>query len=444
MELGKIPPNDVEAEQAVIGSMLTDKEAVSAAIEVLKPEDFYREDNRIIFEAILSLYGRSEPIDIITLKSELSSMGKFEAVGGLEYIAELPDKVPTTANVEQYIKIVEEKSVLRNLIKTANEIITLGYDQTQEVDSIIDGAEKKIFEVMQKKNQKGYTPIKDILVETFTELEQLYNQKQRITGIPTGLSDLDFRTSGLHNSDLILVAARPAMGKSAFALNIATNAAVRAKVPVAIFSLEMSKEQMTSRILCSEAMVDSNKVRTGKFDDEEWGKLAAASGELSEGNIYIDDTPGISIMEIRAKCRKMKIEKNIGLVVIDYLQLVQGSGKRGSSREQEIAEISRSLKILAKEINVPVIALSQLSRAPEQRPDHRPMLSDLRESGSIEQDADIVMFLYRDDYYNEDSEKKNIAEVILAKHRAGSTGTVELLWLGNYTKFANMDKYRVG
>lgn len=444
MELGKIPPNDVESEQAVIGSMLTDKEAVSAAIEVLKPEDFYREDNRTIFEAILNLYGRSEPIDIITLKSELSSMGKFEAVGGLEYIAELPDKVPTTANVEQYIKIVEEKSVLRNLIKTANEIITLGYDQTQEVDGIIDGAEKKIFEVMQKKNQKGYTPIKDILVETFTELEQLYNQKQRITGIPTGFSDLDFRTSGLHNSDLILVAARPAMGKSAFALNIATNAAVRAKVPVAIFSLEMSKEQMTSRILCSEAMVDSNKVRTGKIDDEEWSKLAAASGELSEANIYIDDTPGISIMEIRAKCRKMKIEKNIGLVVIDYLQLVQGSGKRGSSREQEIAEISRSLKILAKEINVPVIALSQLSRAPEQRPDHRPMLSDLRESGSIEQDADIVMFLYRDDYYNEDSEKKNIAEVILAKHRAGSTGTVELLWLGNYTKFANIDKYREG
>lgn len=444
MELGKIPPNDVESEQAVIGSMLTDKEAVSAAIEVLKPEDFYREDNRTIFEAILNLYGRSEPIDIITLKSELSSMGKFEAVGGLEYIAELPDKVPTTANVEQYIKMVEEKSVLRNLIKTANEIITLGYDQTQEVDGIIDGAEKKIFEVMQKKNQKGYTPIKDILVETFTELEQLYNQKQRITGIPTGFSDLDFRTSGLHNSDLILVAARPAMGKSAFALNIATNAAVRAKVPVAIFSLEMSKEQMTSRILCSEAMVDSNKVRTGKIDDEEWSKLAAASGELSEANIYIDDTPGISIMEIRAKCRKMKIEKNIGLVVIDYLQLVQGSGKRGGSREQEIAEISRSLKILAKEINVPVIALSQLSRAPEQRPDHRPMLSDLRESGSIEQDADIVMFLYRDDYYNEDSEKKNIAEVILAKHRAGSTGTVELLWLGNYTKFANIDKYREG
>lgn len=442
MELGKVPPNDTEAEQAVIGSMLTDKDAVSAAVEILKENDFYREDNKIIFEAILNLYNKSQPIDIITLKSELSAMGKLEAVGGLEYIAELPDKVPTTSNVEQYIKIVEEKSILRNLIKTANDIITLGYDPTQEVENIIDSSEKKIFEVMQKRNQKGYSSIKDILVDTFTELEQLYNRKQHVTGVPTGFADLDFRTAGLHKSDLILVAARPAMGKSAFALNIATNAAVRANTPVVIFSLEMSKEQMVNRILCSEAMVDSNKVRTGTLEDEDWAKLAEASGVLSEANIYVDDTPGISIMEIRAKCRKMKLEKNIGLVVIDYLQLVQSSGKRGSSREQEIAEISRSLKILAKEIEVPVIALSQLSRAPEQRPDHRPMLSDLRESGSIEQDADIVMFLYRDDYYNEDSEKKNIAEVILAKHRAGSTGTVELLWLGNYTKFANIDKYR--
>ena len=442
MELGKVPPNDTEAEQAVIGSMLTDKDAVSAAVEVLKEEDFYREDNKTIYKAILNIYNRSEPIDIITLKSELSAMGKLEAVGGLEYIAELPDKVPTTSNVEQYIKIVEEKSILRNLIKTANDIIELGYDPTQDVEMIIDNSEKKIFEVMQKKNQKGYSSIKDILVDTFTELEQLYNRKQHVTGVPTGFADLDLRTAGLHNSDLILVAARPAMGKSAFALNIATNAAVRANIPVAIFSLEMSKEQMVNRILCSEALVDSNKVRTGTLEDEDWAKLAEASGVLSESQIYIDDTPGISIMEIRAKCRKMKLEKNIGLVVIDYLQLVKGRGKRGARREQEIEEISRSLKILAKEIEVPVIALSQLSRAPEQRPDHRPMLSDLRESGSIEQDADIVMFLYRDDYYNEDSEKKNVAEVIIAKHRAGSTGTVELLWLGNYTKFANMDKYR--
>ena len=418
--------------------MLTDKEAVIAAVEVLKETDFYREDNKVIYSAILNLYNRSEPIDIITLKAELKSMGKLEAVGGLEYIAQLPDRVPTTSNVEQYVKIVEEKSMLRSLIKVADEVITLGYDPMQEVENIIDAAEKKIFDVTQKKNQKGYASIKDILVDTFIELENLYNQKEPITGIPTGFLDLDYKTAGLHNSDLILVAARPAMGKSAFALNIATNAALRANVPVAIFSLEMAKEQMANRILCSEAMVDSNKVRTGKIDDDDWAKLAAASGELSESGIYIDDTPGISIMEIRAKCRKMKMEKNIGLVVIDYLQLVQGSSKRGASREQEIAEISRSLKILAKEINVPVIALSQLSRAPEQRPDHRPMLSDLRESGSIEQDADIVMFLYRDDYYNEDSEKKNIAEVILAKHRSGSTGTVELLWMGNYTKFANI------
>ena len=442
MELGRIPPHDIEAEQAIIGSMLTDKDAVIAAIEILREQDFYREDNRIIYSAILNLYNRSEPIDIITLKAELKSMGKLEAVGGFEYIVQLPDRVPTTSNVEQYIKIVEEKSMLRALIKTADELITLGYDPTQEVEQVIDTAEKKIFEVMQKKNQKGYSSMKDILIDTFTQLEQLYNQKEMITGVPTGFADLDYRTSGLHNSDLILVAARPAMGKSAFALNIATHAAVRGKVPVAIFSLEMSKEQMANRILCSEAMVDSAKVRTGKIDDEEWGKLAAASGELSEAGIYIDDTPGISVMEIRAKCRKMKLEKNIGLVVIDYLQLVQGSNRKGGSREQEIAEISRSLKILAKEINVPVIALSQLSRAPEQRVDHRPMLSDLRESGSIEQDADIVMFLYRDDYYNEDTDKKNIAEVIIAKHRSGATGTVELLWLGNYTKFANIDRYR--
>ena len=443
MELGKIPPNDVEAEQAVIGSMLTDRDAVISAIEVLKEEDFYREDNKTIYEAILNLYNRSEPIDIITLKAELTSMGMFDKIGGLEYIVGLPEKVPTTANVEKYIGIVKEKSELRRLIKAANEIIEQGYDPTENIDDIMNSAEKKIFNIMQDKDQKSYSPIKDVLIDAFTELEQLYNQKQHITGVPTGFIDLDYKTAGLHNSDLILIAARPAMGKSAFALNIATNAARRAKVPAVLFSLEMSKEQMVNRILCSEAMVDSNKVRTGKIDDDDWIKLADTMGDLSEAPIYIDDTPGISINEIRAKCRKLKLEKNIGLVVIDYLQLVQGSSKRAQgSREQEISEISRSLKILAKEINVPVIALSQLSRAPEQRPDHRPMLSDLRESGAIEQDADIVMFLYRDDYYNEDSEDKGLAEVIVAKHRAGSTGTVKLVWLGNYTKFANMERYR--
>ena len=422
--------------------MLLDKDAVIDAIEVLKEESFYREDNKMIFSAILSLYAKNEPIDLITVKAELLESGNFDKVGGLDYLSSLPEKVPTTANVDKYIKIVEEKAMTRKLIQTANELVALGYDETEEVDKILDLAEKKIFDLSQNKSVKGYDSIKDILVTSFVELEKLYNQKGRISGITTGFADLDRQTSGLHNSDLIIVAARPAMGKSALAINIATNAAIKDKVPVVIFNLEMSKEQVVNRILCSEAMVDSNKIRTGQIEDEDWMKLATASGILSEAPIYIDDTPGISIMEIRAKCRKLKMEKNIGLVVVDYLQLVQGSsGKKNTSREQEISEISRSLKILAKELDVPVIALSQLSRAAEQRKeDHRPMLSDLRESGAIEQDADIVMFIYREDYYNPETENKNIAEIILAKHRGGATGTVNLLWLGNYTKFASLQR----
>ena len=441
MELGKVPPHDIEAEQAILGCMLTDKDAVISAIEVLKEDDFYREDNKAIYSAILSLYSRSEPIDIITVKSELVEAGNFERIGGLEYLAELPDRVPTTANVEKYIKIVSEKATLRSLIQTSNELIALGYDESEDVDNIMDMAEKKVFDLSQKKSVKGYSALKDVLVGSFAELEKLYNQKGNVTGITTGFIDLDNKTAGLHNSDLIIIAARPAMGKSAFAINIATNAAIKANVPVVIFNLEMSKEQVGNRILCSEAMVDSNKIRTGQIEDEDWMKLATTLGELSEAPIYIDDTPGISIMEIRAKCRKLKIEKNIGLIVIDYLQLIQGTGKKNASREQEISEISRSLKILAKELDVPVIALSQLSRTAEKRDDKRPMLSDLRESGAIEQDADIVMFLYRDDYYNEDTEKKNVAEVILAKHRGGSTGTVELAWMPSFTKFANLGKH---
>ena len=439
MEIGKIPPHDIEAEQAVLGSMLTDKDAVIAGIEKLKAESFYREDNKLIFEAIANLFNNSQPIDLVTVKDELSSMGSFDKIGGYEYLATLPDKVPTTTNVDKYIEIVEEKAILRGLIKTANEIIDLGYSQVEDVESIMAGAEKKIFDIIQKKNQKSYTPIKDVLIESFTKLEALYNQKSKITGVPTGFADLDEKTAGLHGSDLILIAARPAMGKTAFALNIAAHAAIRENVPVAVFNLEMSKEQLVNRILCIEAMVDSNKIMTGKLEEDDWNKLASVVGPISDAGIYIDDTPGISITEIRTKCRKLKMEKDIGLIVIDYIQLIQGSGsKKNGSREQEIAEISRSLKILAKELNVPVIALSQLSRAVESRPDHRPMLSDLRESGSIEQDADIVMFLYRDDYYNPDSEEKDISEVIMAKHRAGSTGTVKLLWMGNYTKFVNL------
>ena len=330
--------------------------------------------------------------------------------------------------------------MLRNLINSANELVALGFNETEEVDQIMDMAEKKIFDLSQKKNAKGYTHLKDVLVESFAKLEELYNQKGRLSGISTGFSDLDLKTSGLHNSDLIIVAARPAMGKSAFAINIATNVAIQSSKSVAIFNLEMSKDQVGNRILCSEAMVDSNKIRTGQIEDDDWVKLASTLGRLSDAPIYIDDTAGISIMEIRAKCRKLKLERDIGLVVIDYLQLIQGSGTKNSSREQEISEISRSLKILAKELDIPVIALSQLSRSVEKRDDKRPMLSDLRESGAIEQDADIVIFLYRDDYYNEDSEKKNVAEVILAKHRGGSTGTVDLAWLPSYTKFANLER----
>ena len=438
MELQKVPPHDIEAEQAVLGSMLTDKDAVVSAIEVLKEEDFYRDDNQNIYRAIMNLYSKGESIDVITTKDELTSMNKLDAVGGLEYLVSLPDKVPTTANVEKYVKIVEEKSLLRALIKSANEMINMGYAQNEEIDQIMDGAEKRIFDIMQRKSKKGYTAIKDILVDTFAELQELYNNKQHITGVASGFFDLDSKTSGFQKSDLVLIAARPAMGKTAFALNIATNAALKGNTPVVIFSLEMSQKQCTNRILCAHAMCDSQRVARGQLDDDEWSKLAIASGELSESaGIYIDDTPGITVAEIRAKCRKLKLEKDIGLIVIDYLQLVQGSGKT-NSREQEIAEISRSLKILAKEIDVPVIALSQLSRAPEARQDHRPMLQDLRESGSIEQDADKVMFIYRDDYYNNQENPTNIAEIIIAKNRSGPVGTAKLLWMSQYTKFENI------
>ena len=435
----RVPPHDVEAEQAVLGSMLVDKDAVIAGLEVLKENDFYREDDRSVFEAIVSLYSKSEPVDLITVKKELTENGKFERIGGMEFIAALPGKVPTTTNVDRYIKIVKEQSMRRSLIQTSNELISLGYDDTEETERIIDLAEKRVMDLSQSGPTAGYSSIKDILISTFDQLEKLYNQKGKISGITTGFAGIDRMTSGLHNSDLNIIAARPAMGKSALAINMATNAA-KSGIPVAIFNLEMSKEQVANRMLAAEAMVDNNKLRSGQLDDNDWVKLASASGILSEAPIYIDDTPGISIMEIRTKCRKLKMERNIGLVVIDYLQLIAASsGKKNASREQEISEISRSLKILAKELNIPVIALSQLSRSAEKRQDDkRPMLSDLRESGAIEQDADIVMFIYRDDYYNPDSPEKNVAEIIFAKHRGGSTGTVKLSWLGNYTKFLDI------
>lgn len=439
--LGRIPPQNIEAEQSVIGSILLDKEVLSNVTEIISSHDFYREDHKEIYEAIMDLYERAEPIDLITVSEQLKVRGSLDGVGGLEYLTNLASAVPTTANAKHYAKIVEEKSILRRLIRVSSEIVNMGYEASEDVSYVLDKAEKSIFDVLQKRNTQGFAAIKDVLIDTFNRLEELYNNKGNITGIPTGFTDLDYKTSGLQSSDLVLIAARPAMGKTSFVLNIAQHAAVHAKVPVAIFSLEMSKDQLVNRMLCCEAMVDSQRMRTGKLDDSDWQKIARALGPLSEAPIYIDDTPGTTAMEIRAKCRKLKMEKDLGLVVIDYLQLMQGRGK-GDSRQQEISEISRSLKILAKEINVPVLTLSQLSRAPELRADHRPILSDLRESGAIEQDADIVMFLYRDDYYNPETEKKNIAEAIIAKHRNGSTGTVELAWLGQYTKFANLEKFR--
>ncbi|HHX18326.1 MAG TPA: replicative DNA helicase [Clostridium sp.] len=439
--LGRIPPQNIEAEQSVLGASLLDKGVLSTIAEIIDVSDFYREDHKEIYEAIMDLYERGEPIDLITVSEQLKIRGSIDAVGGLEYLTNLVNAVPTTANAKHYAKIVEEKSILRRLIKTSSEIINMGYDETEEVEYILDRAEKGIFDISQKRNNQGFVQIKDVLIETFDRLEELYNNKGNVTGIPTGFVDLDHKTAGLHNSDLILIAARPAMGKTSFVLNIAQYAAIHSQVPVAIFSLEMSKEQLVNRMLCCEAMVDAQKMRTGQLEDSDWQKVAKALGPISDAPIYIDDTPGVTAMEIRAKCRRLKLEKNLGLVIIDYLQLMQGRGKN-ESRQQEISEISRSLKILAKEINVPVIALSQLSRAPELRGDHRPILSDLRESGAIEQDADIVMFLYRDDYYNPETEKKNVAEVIIAKHRSGSTGTVELAWLGQYTKFANLEKFR--
>lgn len=439
MELGKVPPHDVEAEQAILGSMLTDHDAVLNAIEVLKEESFYREDNKAIFRAILGLYSKSQPIDIITVKAELVENGDFERIGGLEYLASLPEKVPTTANVEKYIKIVDEKSMLRGLITTANDLVSLGYDETEDVDNLIDMAEKKVFDLSQKKNTKGYTTLSDVLNVSIAKIEELAKNKGKLSGIPTGFAAYDRITAGLHDSDLMILAARPAMGKSAFAINIATNVAVKANKGVIIFSLEMAKDQVGNRILSSESMIDSNKIRTGQLDDRDWEKLASTIARISDAPIYIEDSSDISMMEIRAKCRKLKLEKDIGLVVIDYLQLIRGSGKKNINREQEIGEISRSLKIMAKELNVPVIALSQLSRGVEKREDKRPMMSDLRESGSIEQDADMVLFLHRDDYYNDNPEKRDLAELIIAKFRAGSTGTVPLKWMPNYTKFGDLE-----
>lgn len=433
----RVPPHDTEAEQAVLSSMLFDKEAVSAAYEILKPEDFYRPDHQRIYEAMVELFARNVPVDVVTLKSKLDEKGISEQTGGVEYLSYLLSCNYTSAHIRHHAGIVEQKSILRKLIKAAGEIADAGYEGREEIDAILDMAEKSIFSIAQGRNSSDFVHIHEVLVEAVSRIEKIFESKERITGIPTGFTDFDNKTAGLQPSDLILIAARPSMGKTAFALNIAQHAAVRKKISTAIFSLEMSKEQLVNRLLCAEAHMDSQKFRTGDIGQDDWIKIAKAMSPLSEAPLYIDDTPGISAMELRAKCRRLKVEKDLQLIVIDYLQLMSGSS-RTDSRQQEISEISRSLKAIAREINAPVIALSQLSRACESRSDHRPMLSDLRESGAIEQDADVVTFLYRDEYYHPDTEKKNQAELIIAKQRNGPTGTVDLMWLSQYTKFASM------
>ncbi len=433
-----VPPHDDVAEQGVLSSMFLDKEAVAVALEILRADDFYRPDNKVVFEAAEELFFSGVPVDVITIKNKLEEKQVFEQIGGLPFIISISTAVGSSVNVKHYARIVEEKSLLRRLIQTAGEVSQISYEGKESVASIMEKAEKGIFDIIQNRRTEEFTSIREIAVDAFNKIEEVYQNKGKVTGIATGFIDFDAKTAGLQKSDLILLAARPSMGKTAFALNIVQNAAIRGNIPTAIFSLEMSKEQLVNRMLCSEAMLDAQRMRTGELTDTDWPQLIEAMGPLSEAPIYIDDTPGISPMEIRSKCRRLKLEKGLGLIVIDYLQLMSGNG-RNDSRQQEISEISRSLKAIAREMEAPVIALSQLSRACEQRADHRPMLSDLRESGAIEQDADIVAFLYRDEYYFPETEKKNQAELIIAKQRNGPTGTVNLKWLGQYTKFSSLD-----
>ena len=431
-------PQSIEAEQSVIGSMIIDKSAIARVLEGLEEEDFYRDGHKVIYKTILEMFRNDIAIDLLTLLEYLKSTDMLERAGGVTYITELSSSVPTTANLSAYIKIVSDKSTLRKLIKASTAIIEESYNNQSQVENVVDVAEKKIFNIAEKRTTKDFEPLSDVLERGFAQIEKLFNNKDELTGVGSGFTDLDSKTSGFQSGDMILIAARPSMGKTTFALNIAEHAALREHKSVVIFSLEMSKEQLAYKLLCSEANVDMLKLRTGTLEDKDWENIAMAAGPLSKAKVYIDDTAGVTVMEMRSKCRRLKIEYGIDLIVIDYLQLMSG-GAGSDNRQQEVSEISRSIKALAKEMECPVIALSQLSRAPEQRADHRPMLSDLRESGSIEQDADIVMFLYRDEYYNKETEDKNIGECIIAKQRNGPVGTARLAWLGQYSKFGNLD-----
>lgn len=438
--LKRILPHSMEAEQSVIGSMIMDREAIVVASEIVLGDDFYNKQYGILFDTMVELNDEGKPVDLVTLQDRLKEKDVPPEVSSLEFIRDLITAVPTSANIKYYANIVAEKSTLRKLIRLNEDIANTCYVGKESLEDILSDTEKRVFDLVQRRNTGEFVPIRQVVMNAMDNIEKASRNKGNVTGVATGFLDLDYRTAGMQPSDLILVAARPSMGKTAFVLNIAEYVAFKQNKTVAIFSLEMSKEQLVNRLFSMESKVDSQHLRTGNLSDAEWEKLIESAGIIGKSNLIIDDTPGISISEMRSKCRKYKLEHNLEMIIIDYLQLMSGSGKSSDSRQQEISDISRSLKALARELHVPVIALSQLSRAVEQRPDHRPMLSDLRESGAIEQDADVVMFIYRDDYYNKDTEKKGIAEIIIAKQRNGPIGTVELVWLPDFTKFANLQK----
>ena len=441
LNITRTMPNSLEAEQSVIGSMIWDRQAIITAGEMLMQDDFYYKQYGIMFQAMVEMNNEGKPVDVVTLQEKLKEKDVPPEVYSLEFVRELLSSVPTSANIRQYATIVKDKSILRNIIKVNEKIANDCYAGKDSTEDILAETEKRIFELVRNKGASDYTPIDKVVLEALDKISTAAKNRGVVTGVPTGFKDLDSYLSGLQPSDFVLVAARPSMGKTAFVLNVAENVAIKQGITTAVFSLEMSKEQLVNRLFSLESYVDAQLLRTGNLKDSDWEKLIEGAGTIGRSNLIIDDTPGISISEMRSKCRKYKMEHNLELIIIDYLQLMSGSvGGRNESRQQEISDISRSLKALARELSVPVIALSQLSRAVEQRPDHRPMLSDLRESGAIEQDADVVMFIYRDDYYNKDTEHVNEAEIIIAKQRNGPIGTVTLTWLPQYTKFANSER----
>ena len=439
MELGRNPPQNISAEQAALGSMLLQEDAILHGVDILRPEDFYKKSHQIIFKCILELFEKSRGVDLVTLTEELNRVNLLEEIGGVTYLTNLINSVPTAANIEYYIKIIEEKSILRNLINSATKIISMGYEEKEDAKVLLDKAEHLVFEISQRNIRQSFVPIKELITDSYEKIEDLYHREEFITGVSSGFDEFDEITTGFQPSEFIVIAGRPAMGKTAFCMSIAQYASISKNTPVAIFSLEMSKSQLVQRMLCSEARIDAHNLRKGRLAEKDWAPLSNAAGRLASASIFIDDTAGITCLEIKAKARRLKAQHNLGLVIIDYLQLISSSG-RIENRQQEISEISRSLKGLARELNVPVIAVSQLSRAVEQRIERRPRLSDLRESGAIEQDADLVVFIYREEYYKPKTEKKGIAEVIISKQRNGPTGKVELTFVKEYAKFENLTR----